>query len=108
MSKFALAFLLAASAAPAMAQGVVPARPALPPALVCSLNPRPFGPGEARITNIGGTPVEAGRAITVTVIQASAVVVNYPMQAVLPPGGSISLPLTGASLLARGCVATAQ
>ena len=83
-----------------------PALPKAPAALTCRLNPRPFGPGVAKVTNLGPGMLEPGRVINVVVIQAGSSGAVYVLPSPLPPGGSIELPLTGASLLARGCVAS--
>ncbi len=100
-----------ACAAPgiALAQLAAPAPqviPKAPAALNCQINPRPFGPGVAKVTNIGATTLQPGRLISVTVLQAGASGASYVLAAPLPPGGSVEMPLTGASLLARGCVAS--
>ena len=106
---------LLASAAPAAGQTVrAPLPPPRPtaaqpvPILVCELQPRPFGPGAARVTNIGAAPIPAGRSIIVSYSQAGASGMVVPLSSPLPPGGSQAVPLSGASLLARGCDAAVQ
>jgi hypothetical protein len=83
-----------------------PGQPGAVVALNCQLNPRPFGPGVARVTNIGTVTLAPGRMIAVVVAQAGASRAAYVLSAPLPPGGVVEFPLTGASLLARGCVAS--
>ena len=112
----ALALAAAMAAGPAMAQPfpIQPAAPQVLPrapavaVLNCQLDPRPFGTGQARVTNVGSATLEAGRLIVVTVAQAGGGMGSYPLRAPLPPGGSASVPVSGVSLLARGCVANAQ
>lgn len=88
------------------AAAVAAAQPVTPPALICEVLGRPFGPGLVKVTNIGQTPVQAGRPIVVTFLQAGAAGAVFPLRAPLPPGASQTLPLSGASLLARGCTAS--
>jgi hypothetical protein len=108
-----LAWALGATAAaqvalPTLPQPTAPApgRPAPVVALNCQINPRPFGPGIARVTNIGTETLGPGRVIGVVVVQAGPSRANYVLSSPLPPGGMVEFPLTGASLLARGCVAS--
>ncbi len=96
--------LVLAAASPALAQGVRPPPPQ--PILVCQMQPRGVGSGQVTVTNVGQAPVEAGRQIIVTYNQAGAGAQAYALRSPLPPGGSQTLPLMGASMLARGCSAT--
>jgi hypothetical protein len=113
-SACALAVIATAWAAHACAQGVraAPAfRLATPvpvAVLLCELQARPFGPGLVKVTNVGSAPVAAGRPVVVTFAQAGGGISVFPLSAPLPPGGSQTLPLSGASLLARSCSAAVR
>ncbi len=96
--------IAAAQLAPAAPSGPVVA-PAMPLNLSCQLTPRAFGPGVARVTNVGTATAPLGRVVNVVAIQAASSGASYVLSAPLPPGGSVDIPLTGSSTLARGCVA---
>jgi hypothetical protein len=100
--------LLAAGAGGAAAQA--PVRQGISPApiLTCTLSPRPTGTGDVTVTNVGQAPLDAGRRVIISFLQAGSGGGGvYTLGAPLPPGGSMSFPASGASLLARGCIAVA-
>ena len=74
--------------------------------LNCLIHPPPFGSGEVTVTNVGTAQVPAGGVILVIPIQAGSASSTYALASALPPGGAVSLPMSGVSLLARGCAAT--
>jgi hypothetical protein len=102
------ALALAPLAAQAQAQLPMPQQQQAPAvALNCQLDPRPFGPGVAKVTNISSVTIPAGRVISVIIVQAGSGGTSRVLSAPLGPGQSVDVPLTGASLLARGCSALA-
>jgi hypothetical protein len=113
-----MAVLAAALAAPSMAlaqplptpvQAPPPPTVSLAPgaaALQCQLiQPVPYARSVAQVTNLSMTTLPAGRVINVFAVQSGSSGAAYTLTAPLPPGGRVSIPLTGTATLARDCVA---
>ena len=76
--------------------------------LNCTIQPPPFGSGQVTVTNVGTAEVPAGGVILVIPVQAGSASAVYALPRALAPGGSVSFPMSGVSLLARGCSAVVR
>ena len=105
----ALAVIATAWAADACAQRVRAAptfrlaTPAPIAVLLCELQPRPFGPGLVKVTNVGAAPVAAGRPIVITYVQPGAAGPDFGNLAAAP-GGAGAAPVSGGQAPANGSV----